>query len=111
MLAQPVEHLLRALVLPDDDRRQRRAGLGVPGEHRLALVVEPARDDLARGASSSSSADRLDDRGEHLLAVLLDPAGLRMAVDLVAARLAHGPQPLVEQRRLDAGRALVDAEQ
>ena len=39
------------------------------------------------GASASSFGDRLDHRGQHLLAVLLDPAGLRIAVDLVAPRL------------------------
>ena len=44
---EPVQHLLRALVLPGDDRGQRRAALGVPGEHRLALVVEAAGGDLA----------------------------------------------------------------
>src|SRR4029079_17593802 len=49
-------------------------------------------------------------RGEDLLALLLVPARLRMAHDLVAPRLAHGSQPLVEERRLDPGRALVDPE-
>ena len=34
-----------------------------------------------------------------------------MAVHLVAARLAYAAEPLVEERRLDAGGALVDAEQ
>ena len=62
-------------------------------------------------AHSSSSPTASTTACEHLLAVLLDPPRLRMAVDLVAARLAHGLEPLVEQRRLDAGRSLVDAEQ
>ena len=70
----------------------------------------PAGDDLVVGASEQLG-DGLDDGREHLLAVLLDPAGLRVAVHLVAARLAHRPQPLVEQRRLDPGGALVDPEQ
>ena len=107
---QPVEHLLRPLVLPDDDRAQRLAALGIPGEHRLALVVEPAGHHLARGIGEQLG-DRLDHRGQHLLAVLLDPAGLRMAVDLVAPRLAHRPQLAVEQHRLDPGGALVDPEE
>ena len=37
---EAVEDRLRALVLPDDDGGERLAGLGVPREHRLALVVE-----------------------------------------------------------------------
>ena len=45
---QPLEHLHRALVLPHDVRRQRLAGLRVPRDHRLALMVESARDHLAR---------------------------------------------------------------
>ena len=48
-IGEPIEHLLRALVLPDDDRAQRLARFRVPGEHRLALVVEPGGDHLAGG--------------------------------------------------------------
>ena len=55
LVGQLVEDLLGALVLPDDDRAERLAGLRVPGEHRLALVVEAAGDDLAVGSSSSSA--------------------------------------------------------
>ena len=72
-VADAVENLLRALVLPHDDRAERRAGLRVPGEHRLALVVEAAGDDLP-GRVVEQLGDRLHDRGQHLLAVLLDPA-------------------------------------
>ena len=109
-LAEPVEDLLGALVLPDDDRAQRHAGLGIPGEHRLALVVEPAGDDLP-GRVGEQLGDGLDDRGEHLLAILLHPPRPGVAVDLVAARLPHRPQPAIEEHRLDPGGALVDAEQ
>jgi hypothetical protein len=109
-VAHTVEYLLRALVLPDDDRAERRAGLGVPGEHRLALMVEPARHDLVVGGLEQL-ADRLHNKLENLLAVLLDPSRSRMAVHLVAPRLAHGLEPLVEQRRLDARRSLIDPEQ
>ena len=109
-VAHPVEHLLRALVLPDHDRRQRLAGLGVPREHRLALVVEPAGDHLLVGPLEQL-ANGLDDRLEHLIAVLFNPPSLWVGCGLVAARLAHGLQPLVEQGRLDAGRSLVDAQE
>ena len=54
--------------------RERRPALGVPGQHRLALVVEPAGHHLARAHPSSSSATAVDHGGQHLLAVLLDPA-------------------------------------
>ena len=62
------------------------------------------------GRVAQQLGDRVDDGGEDLLAVLLDPAGPRMAVDLVAPRLAHRAQALVEERGLDRRRALVDAE-
>ena len=109
--AMPVEHLLRALVLPDDDRAERRAGLRVPGEHRLALVVEPARDDLLVGAPSSSSADRLRPPRPSTSSPSCSThpgCGWRLTLSRRASRT--GLQPLVEQRGLDAGRSLVDAE-
>ena len=108
-VGQAVEDLLRALVLPDDDRAEGLAGLGVPGEHRLALVVEAAGHDLA-GRLLQQLGHGLHDRGQHLLAVLLDPARLGVAVLLVAAGLSHRLEALVEEHRLDGGCALVDAE-
>jgi hypothetical protein len=72
-------------------------------------MVEPAGRHLLRRVAQQLG-DRIHDRGEHLLAVLLDPALPWVAVRLGAARLADRPQPLVEQRRLDPGRALVDAQ-
>jgi hypothetical protein len=104
---EPSEDLLRALVLPDDDRRERDPTLGVPREDRLALVVEPTRDHFARRVVEQLGHG-VDHRAEHLLAVLLDPSGPGMAGRLVAPGLAHGPKALVEQRRLDRRRALVD---
>ena len=59
-------------------------------------MVQAARDDLPRRVREHLG-DRLDDHAQHLLAVLLDPPRLRVAVDLVAPRLADGPQALVEQ--------------
>ena len=38
--AQPLDRLAGAVVLPDDDRRERLAGGAVPGEAALALIVE-----------------------------------------------------------------------
>jgi hypothetical protein len=57
---EPVQDRLRALVLPDDDRRERGARLGVPREDRLALVVEPAGDHLARRI-----VEQLGDGADH----------------------------------------------
>jgi hypothetical protein len=107
--AHPVEHLLRALVLPDDDRAERRAGLGVPREHRLALVVEPARHHLVVGGPEQLR-NGLHDPPQDLLAILLDPSGTRMGVHLVPSRLPHRMEAFVEQCSLDAGGALVDSE-
>ena len=76
------ENLLRALVLPHDDGAQRRAGLRVPGQDGLALMVQAARDDLP-GRVLEHVGDRLDHDPEHLLAVLLHPPLLGVAVDLV----------------------------
>ena len=72
-------------------------------------MVEPAGDHLL-GRVGQQLRDRVDDGGEDLLAVLLDPAGLRMPVGLVPARFADRPQPFVEQGRLDPGCPLVDAQ-
>ena len=110
MVAEAIQHELGALVLPHHDRAERLAGLGVPGEHRLALMVESTGHYLL-GRAGQQLGDGLDHDGQHLLAVLLDPARLGMAIDLVAAGLGHGTQLLVEQRRLDSGGPLVDAEQ
>ena len=90
-----------ALVLPDDDGRERLAGLGVPREHRLALVVEPAAGDLA-GRVGEQLGDRVDDRVEDLVAVLLDPAGMRVARLLAPAGLAERAQLVVVEDGLDA---------
>jgi hypothetical protein len=73
-------------------------------------VVQPAGDDLA-GWVGEQLPDHLDDCVQHLLAVLLHPPLSGMAVHLVAARLGDRLQALVEERGLDAGRPLVDAEQ
>jgi hypothetical protein len=72
-------------------------------------MVQPARHHIPRRALERLR-DRLHDHGQHLLAVLLHPPRLRVAIDLVAPRLAHGLQALVEQDCLDAGRSLVHAE-
>src|SRR5439155_26463070 len=72
--------------------------------------VEPARDDLPRRVVEQL-ADRVDHDREDLVSVLLDPSLAWMAVDLVAAGLADGLKALVEERGLDAGRSLVDAQQ
>ena len=44
---EAVQDLLRSLVLPRDDWGQRPPALGVPRQHRLALVVEAAGVDLS----------------------------------------------------------------
>src|SRR5215213_6566552 len=41
---EALEDLLGSLVLPRDHLRERLAALRIPGEHRLALVIEPACD-------------------------------------------------------------------
>ena len=74
---QPLEHRRRALVLPHDVRRQRLARVCVPRDHRLALMVETARDDLA-GGFGQHLGDGVDGCAQDVLARLLDPARLRM---------------------------------
>jgi hypothetical protein len=72
-------------------------------------MVQSAGHDLA-GRVVQQLGDGLDDGLEDLLAVLLVPAGPRVAHPLVAACLAHGAQVLVEERGLHRGRPLVDAQ-
>jgi hypothetical protein len=106
---QPVQDLLRTLVLPGDDRGQRPAALGVPREDRLALVVEPAGCNL--GSVVQKLGDCADHRVDDHLRVLLHPAGLGMAEGLLAAHLFYRPKIGIEDHRLDGGRPLVDPQQ
>ena len=87
---EPVEDLLRALVLPGDDRRQRAAAVGVPGEHRLALVIEAAGDRSASGgrarappATASTTAARISSGS------CSTQPGAGMRQRLLAPRLGH----------------------
>ena len=107
--SHPVEHLLRALVLPDDDRAERRAGLGVPREHRLALVVEPARHHLVVGGLQQLG-DGLDDGRRTSSPSCSTHPGADGVFTLSRRASRTGLEPFVEQCRLDAGGALVDTE-
>jgi hypothetical protein len=106
---EPVERLLRALVLPGHDRRERVAGFGVPGENRLALVIEPARHDLAVGVQKQLR-HRVHDRDEHVLRVLLDPARPWVLERLLPACLGQGPEVLVVKHGFHRRGTLVDSE-
>src|SRR5262249_39722057 len=103
-------HLLRALVLPGHDRRQGAAGVGLPREYGLALVVEPARGDRAAG-TGENLAHCADHRVEHLGRVLLDPARLGISEAVLATRLRERARSRVVQTRLYRGGPLVDPEQ
>ena len=105
-----LEDLQRALVLPGDDRGQWTAGVGVPRQHGLALVIEAACVDGPRSLCDHLP-DRLDDRGEHRLRVLFDPARPGVRKRLLASGLGHGVEVVVVQRGLHRRCALVDAEQ
>ena len=105
------EQRFLALVLPDDHGRQRAAAARVPGEHRLALVVEPRRQHLAAARLLEHLGDRVDDRLEDQLRILLDPAGRGWVTGTARRASATARRSLIEQRRLDRGRALVDAQQ
>ena len=107
---EPVEHLLRALVLPRHDRGQWPAGVRVPGQHRLPLVVEPAGGHRPIGFGEQL-ADGIDHRGQHLGGVLLDPAGAGVREPLLPSCLGQRSQLRVVQDRLDGGGPLVDSEQ
>ena len=107
--AQPVEHLLRALVLPDHDRataarRSRRPTRAPTRPGGRARTRRPrrvgVREQLARPPPRRAASDPRT--------VLLHPACPRVAVHLVAPRLATGRRRSSKQGRLDAGRALVD---
>ena len=108
--SEPVEHLLGALVLPGHDRGQWPAGIRVPGQHRLALMVEPAGRRRPIGFGKKL-ADGIDDRRQHLGGVLLDPARARVREPLLAACLGQRPELGVVQHGFDRGGSLVDPEE
>ena len=106
---EPVEHLLGALVLPG-----RRSGSAArPLSASQASTDSPwwssPQATTSPGASAEHLRDRLDHGGEHLLGVLLDPAGLRVASAFSRRASRTGRRSRVEQHRLDGGGALVDA--
>jgi hypothetical protein len=107
---EPVEHGLRSLVLPGHDRGQRTTGVRIPREHRLPLVVEPARGHRLGGVVQQF-ADGLDDRTQDLVGVLLHPAGPRVREPFRSSRLRERSQVGVIQNGLDGGGSLVDPEQ
>ena len=107
---EPVQDLLRSLVLPGDDRGQRLAGLGVPGQHGLALVVEAAGRDVRarpRGArpTAPTTASTITSGSCSTHPGLGWISGFSRRASLTGFRSSS------KSDRLDGRRALVDAEQ
>ena len=67
---QPFDHVLAARILPDDGVVDRRAALAVPGDHRLALIVD------AQGLCIAGARCQLLHMLQQLGGVMFHPAGL-----------------------------------
>ena len=102
----------RAAVLPDERVVDGLARLGVPGDHRLALVGDPDRVQL--GALDPRVHDRLRaDPAGHLPdlgRVVLHPTGLREVLLELRVGASGDPALAVEDEAGGPGRALVDGE-
>ena len=109
----PVERLrvLRAApVLPDDRRRQRLAR-GVDEDMGVDLRAQPEAGDGARRQPGGEFAERGVDASRPVRRILLDEAGAGAGGGKCARIAADRRAGGVEQRRLDRGRADVDADQ
>ena len=108
---EPVEHLLRALVLPGDDGRQRRGRSRRPRRAPTRPGGRGRRRRPLRARRAAASATASTTARQHVLRILLHPARPRMVERLLAPRLAQRAQVGVEEDRLHGRGALVDAEQ
>jgi hypothetical protein len=100
----------RAPVLPDDGVGDRLAALAVPEERGLALVGDADRHHAFQrhpGALERAARHRAL-RGENLLGIVLDPAGLRVDLRELLLRDAHQRAVLVEDDGARARGALVE---
>jgi hypothetical protein len=110
--AQLLAALGRAPVLPDERPVNRLPGGGVPGDHRLALVGDADRVELA--ALDARCGDRLrrDSAGDvpDFGGVVLDPTRPREVLLELGVGAAGNPPLAVEDQAGRPGRALVDRE-
>ena len=109
--AQPLADVGGAAVLPDDRAMDRRAGLAVPDQRRLALVGDADRRQLGRanaGLGQRLAAGR-QRRAPDVFGVVLDPAG--SGIMLGEFLLRRGDDRSARNREQDGARrsgALVD---
>src|SRR5690606_34748475 len=109
LFGELVAEFLRARVLPDDGVGVGAAGVLVPDDGGLALVGDADGSDVA-GAGVGGAQDVGDDGlgvAPDLHGVVLDPAGLREELGVLALRGDDGPGA-VEEDAAGGGGALVD---
>ena len=100
----------RPRVLPDERVVQRRTGVAVPEHRRLALIGDADGRELA--GADAAARERLADHGlrvaPDLRGVVLDPAGFRIDLLVLALRDGDDRSLLIEHHEAAARRALID---
>src|SRR6185312_10280386 len=102
------EPLVHAPVLPTEERREGPTVAAIPAGRARALAREPRRGDIMR--ARAEACERIADRSEHLLAVLLGAIRLRMREPDGAFAPRDHAAGTVDHDRAARMRALVDGE-
>ena len=101
---QPLGERQAAGILPDDGIAQGLAAVTIPGDHRLALIVDPERHRIPR------PLDQPPQMIQQLPRVMLDPAGLRIDLAMLEPAEALESAICLQPIGLAAGGALVDGD-
>jgi hypothetical protein len=111
LVAQLLEFRVAAAALPDDGGHDGLAGMTVPDDESLGLIGDAEAGDLGAAGGGQHLAHALHDVGQHLLGILLDPAGLRRLCRERAGSRVKQTAGSVDGDGLRVGRALIGADE